>query len=69
VVLSASSYGNWLQCPEQYRILTSGLAPHEESFALAAGSAMHIGIAQVYREIVLQRELHAIRSTNVVDNA
>lgn len=52
VVLSASSYQNWLQCAEQYRIVTSGAAPGEESYALSVGTAMHAGVGQVYRELM-----------------
>jgi hypothetical protein len=50
VVLSASSYGTWAQCPEQYRILVAGLGAPQESMALDVGTGLHSGVAQFFRE-------------------
>lgn len=52
VVISASSYANWSQCPEQYRILVGEYGPPQDSMALDTGTVLHAGVAQVYRELM-----------------
>ena len=52
VVLSASSYANWSQCGEQYRLDMGGYGPREGSFELDLGAAYHAGIAEIERQIM-----------------
>lgn len=62
VIVSASSYANWLQCPEQYRLLVENVAQGDESMALETGSCMHAGIASAYRELVSNPTLAPVSS-------
>lgn len=52
VVLSASSYGDWLWCPERFRLLMGDYGKAEESFELMVGSCYHKGVAEIGRQLM-----------------
>lgn len=50
VVLSASALGDHYQCAELARIRYGGFFPAEEQYELSVGTALHRGLAAVYRQ-------------------
>jgi len=53
VIFSASSLDTSQQCLERYRLLTSGLYKKDSDYEQQIGTALHAGLAEVYRQ---QRE-------------
>jgi len=51
VVLSASSYQLFFECAEKFRRITGHGGEKDESEALAAGTALHLALAEYYRQI------------------
>lgn len=51
VILSASSYQDYANCAEEGRLKESGLYAKQTSSALEVGTAMHSGLASLYRQL------------------
>jgi hypothetical protein len=51
VVLSASSYQLFFECAEKFRQITGHGGEKDESEALATGSALHLALAEYYRQV------------------
>lgn len=49
VILSASSYSDYATCAELGRLREGGLFPKETNAALETGTALHAGLAQIYK--------------------
>lgn len=49
VILSASSYSDYMTCHELGRLREGGLFPKETNAALETGTALHAGLAQIYK--------------------
>lgn len=59
VVLSATSYETGSNCAEAYRIELSERGENESNLALDTGTALHCGVAEMYRQIKEGQNAHA----------